>query len=105
MIRCPRTPYVFECSSEDQGYRLIGVVAYDGTDWAGWQTQAHGRTIQVSSIILKNVAILLYSMKDVLEARLLQLVRLPIAIAASGRTDAGVHASAQVIISDDNNLF
>ena len=52
MIRCPRTPYVFECSSEDQGYRLIGVVAYDGTDWAGWQTQAHGRTIQVSSIIL-----------------------------------------------------
>ena len=52
-----------------------------------------------------NVAILLHLMKDVLEARLLQLVRLPIAIAASGRTDAGVHASAQVIISDDNNLF
>jgi len=56
----------------------MAVVSYDGTDWSGWQTQAHGKTVQ-----------------DALEARLSGLLRGQITIAGAGRTDAGVHAKAQ----------
>jgi tRNA pseudouridine38-40 synthase len=60
-------------------YRLT--LAYDGTDFAGFQAQARGRTVQ-----------------DVLEGALARLAdggRVP--IAAAGRTDAGVHALGQVV--------
>ena len=60
--------------------RFCGVVAYDGTDYKGWQTQQPGlKTIQ-----------------DVLEARLSKLLGGRVYVAGSGRTDAGVHARAQV---------
>ncbi|MBI5016420.1 MAG: tRNA pseudouridine(38-40) synthase TruA [Deltaproteobacteria bacterium] len=54
-------------------------IEYDGTDYAGWQVQDNGRTLQGE-----------------LEAALASLLREPVRITGSGRTDAGVHALAQV---------
>jgi tRNA pseudouridine38-40 synthase len=56
-------------------------LAYDGTDFLGWQAQARGRTVQ-----------------GVLEEALARLTAGPrVAVAAAGRTDAGVHALGQVV--------
>jgi tRNA pseudouridine38-40 synthase len=57
--------------------------AYDGTNFAGWQSQAGGRAVQ-----------------DVIEARLQQIFGGPVRIHGSGRTDAGVHAKGQVFHFD-----
>ena len=59
------------------------VCAYDGGAFAGWQSQAGGTAIQ-----------------DVLEARLAEIFHAPVRIHGSGRTDAGVHARAQVFHFD-----
>lgn len=59
------------------------VCAYDGTGLAGWQSQAGATTVQ-----------------DVIEARLAVIFKMPIRIHGSGRTDAGVHANAQVFHFD-----
>jgi tRNA pseudouridine38-40 synthase len=53
---------------------------YDGSQYHGWQRQLGVLTIQ-----------------EVLESRLEIILRAPIKTRASGRTDAGVHARAQVI--------
>jgi len=55
-------------------------IAYDGTNYAGWQVQPNGRTIQ-----------------EVLEKALHKITGESIRITASGRTDAGVHALGQVV--------
>jgi len=66
-------------------YRLT--LAYDGTDFAGWQIQAEelgARTVQ-----------------GVIEAMLLRLARgEPVRVTAAGRTDAGAHALGQVVVFD-----
>src|SRR5271156_3182261 len=54
-------------------------VSYDGTDYHGWQVQPGLATIQ-----------------GVLEAVLSGMEGRPVQVAGSGRTDAGVHALAQV---------
>lgn len=61
---------------------IAALVAYDGTRFAGFQRQApeRGPTVQGE-----------------LEAALTRLLGEPVGIEAAGRTDAGVHASAQVI--------
>lgn len=59
------------------------VCAYDGTHFAGWQSQAGGTAIQ-----------------DVVEGRLAQIFKTPTRIHGSGRTDAGVHALEQVFHFD-----
>ena len=59
------------------------VCAYDGTDFAGWQSQARTDGIQ-----------------DVIERRLAEIFGEPIRIHGSGRTDSGVHALAQVFHFD-----
>jgi tRNA pseudouridine38-40 synthase len=59
------------------------VCAYDGTAFAGWQSQAGGTAIQ-----------------DVIEARLAQIFQTSLRIHGSGRTDAGVHAHGQVFHFD-----
>jgi tRNA pseudouridine38-40 synthase len=56
------------------------ILAYDGTQFLGFQRQGKGRTVQ-----------------DVVETVLRQLGWQERSILAAGRTDAGVHASGQVI--------
>jgi len=58
-------------------------LAYDGTPWRGWQTQAGGQTVQ-----------------DVLEGSLARFLARPAATVCAGRTDTRVHALAQVVHLD-----
>ena len=54
---------------------------YDGSEFAGWQRQARGeQTVQ-----------------GCLERALAQIAGEPVTVTGSGRTDAGVHAHAQVV--------
>lgn len=59
------------------------VCAYVGTDFNGWQSQPDGRAVQ-----------------DVIERRLKWILDRDVRIHGSGRTDAGVHALAQVFHFD-----
>jgi tRNA pseudouridine38-40 synthase len=60
-----------------KNYKLT--IAYDGTNYHGWQMQANARTIQGE----------LTRVLSVLDHR-------PVTLHGAGRTDAGVHAEAQV---------
>ena len=55
------------------------VIEYDGTHFAGWQSQKSGRTVQ-----------------DALEKALHTLLKEPVRLIGAGRTDAGTHALGQV---------
>ncbi len=58
--------------------RYVLKVAYDGTEYAGWQCQKNAITVQ-----------------ETLENALQEAFHQPIKITGSGRTDAGVHAAGQ----------
>ena len=58
-------------------------LAYDGTDYHGWQTQPNARTVQ-----------------EVLDKCLTTILRQPIETVGSGRTDTGVHAAQQFVHFD-----
>jgi tRNA pseudouridine38-40 synthase len=63
-------------------------VEYDGRGLVGWQRQDNGPSVQ-----------------QILEAAGEKLAGLPVEMVAAGRTDAGVHASGQVVHVDiDKNL-
>jgi tRNA pseudouridine38-40 synthase len=59
--------------------RIRLIISYDGTEYNGWQVQPGLPTIQ-----------------GVLEAAFLEIEKTSVHVAGSGRTDAGVHALAQV---------
>jgi len=61
----------------DRNIRLV--LAYDGTDFHGWQRQAGVRTVQAET-------------EDVLR----RILRHPLHVDGASRTDAGVHARGQV---------
>ena len=61
------------------GRRYCMTVAYDGTEFSGWQAQPNKSTVQ-----------------GALEAALKQLTGETIRVHSCGRTDTGVHARAQV---------
>ena len=64
-------------------HRFKCVVAYDGTDFCGWQSQPNGMSIQ-----------------DFIQNRLRDILKTETKINGSGRTDAGVHARGQVFHFD-----
>ncbi len=65
--------------------RIKLIISYDGTDYCGWQKQKDHK-----------FASELPSIQETLEKALEKIFRHPIGLSASGRTDAGVHAVAQV---------
>jgi tRNA pseudouridine38-40 synthase len=63
--------------------RVAALVEYDGTEYAGWQSQSHAVSLQ-----------------ETVERALGFVAGEPIAATCAGRTDAGVHAVGQVIHFD-----
>lgn len=63
--------------------RVALLLAYDGTRFAGFQSQTNGRAVQ-----------------DVLEAAIASLYGTRARVRGAGRTDAGVHATGQVASFD-----
>ena len=71
---------------------LWGRLAYDGTDYAGWQSQ----TARGGDSMARRPR----TVQGEVEAALETVLRAPavsLSLAAAGRTDAGVHAQGQVI--------
>jgi len=58
-------------------------VEYDGSDFSGWESQPGQRTVQ-----------------STLESALSSVANSPVGVVCAGRTDAGVHATAQVVHFD-----
>lgn len=75
----PRWPFW----SLSASLRIAALIAYDGTDFAGFQRQASDRTVQGE-----------------LERALGALYQQAVVVRGAGRTDAGVHARGQVIAFD-----
>ena len=67
--------------------RYVLKIAYDGTDYAGWQRQKNAVSVQ-----------------EVLENALQQALHIDARITGSGRTDAGVHAAGQVCHFDSDEI-
>ena len=63
--------------------RIALIVAYDGSSFTGWQTQPGGGAVQ-----------------DALEGSLSALAGHRVRVTCAGRTDAGVHATGQVVHFD-----
>ena len=63
--------------------RILLVIAYDGTDYAGWQRQDNALTVE-----------------EALENSLSELTGENIDVAGASRTDAGVHAYGNVAVFD-----
>ena len=63
--------------------RIAALVEYDGTEFAGWQSQAHAMGLQ-----------------DAVEEALAFVAGARVSAICAGRTDAGVHAVGQVIHFD-----
>ena len=66
---------------------MLLTVAYDGTNYCGWQRQQNGPSIQ-----------------QTLEEALAVLLARPVKTTASSRTDAGVHALGQCVAFDAPDL-
>ena len=63
--------------------RILLVVAYDGTNYCGWQLQPNGVTIE-----------------EVLNQTLTALLKEPVQVTGASRTDSGVHAMGNVAVFD-----
>lgn len=65
------------CAGARQWFKLT--IAYDGSDYAGWQVQPGELTVQ-----------------GMLERALVKVIKKRVPVTGSGRTDSGVHALGQV---------
>ena len=65
--------------------RILLVVAYEGTNYCGWQVQPNGLTIE-----------------EVLNRELSRLFKEDIKVIGASRTDAGVHAMGNLAVFDTN---
>ena len=63
--------------------RVKLVVAYDGTDYCGWQVQPNGITVE-----------------EVLNRELSRLLKEAITVTGASRTDSGVHSLGNVAVFD-----
>lgn len=80
----PQTPV----SEDTQApLRIAAIVEYDGSGFSGWQWQDDAPSVQ-----------------QAVEKALSQVANTPIRVTTAGRTDAGVHASAQVIHFDTHAI-
>ena len=68
---------------ESKKKRIMLTVAYDGTNYCGWQIQPNGITIE-----------------GVLNEKLSELLKEDIAVIGASRTDSGVHALCNVAVFD-----
>ncbi|MCR4672228.1 MAG: tRNA pseudouridine(38-40) synthase TruA [Lachnospiraceae bacterium] len=66
-------------------HRILLKVAYDGTNYCGWQVQPNGTSIQ-----------------QVLQAAVEDLVGEKVNLTGASRTDSGVHALCQIAVFDTN---
>ena len=69
--------------SRTRGRRIAAIVEYDGTEYAGWQSQEHSVSIQ-----------------DAVQAAISFVAGESVVAICAGRTDSGVHAIGQVIHFD-----
>ena len=68
----------------ESGFRRLRIeLAYDGTNFSGWATQPDRRTVQTC-----------------IEEAISKIARVDVETIVAGRTDAGVHATGQVIHVD-----
>lgn len=65
--------------------RIAAIIEYDGSNFSGWQLQDGDRTVQ-----------------GCMEQALSKVADARVRVTVAGRTDAGVHASGQVIHFDSN---
>ena len=65
--------------------RVFMKIAYDGTNYCGWQMQINGITVE-----------------EVINKALSDLLGEKIAVIGASRTDSGVHALANVAVFDTN---
>lgn len=63
--------------------RVLFTIEYDGTDFAGWQLQTNGRSVQGD-----------------IERALARITGTTVRVHGAGRTDAGVHATGQCAHAD-----
>ena len=68
--------------------RVKLVVAYDGTNYCGWQVQDNGITIE-----------------EVLNRELSDLLKEDITVIGASRTDSGVHALGNVAVFDTETML
>lgn len=68
--------------------RIKLTIAYDGTDYSGWQVQSNAQSIQT-----------------LVQRALETVVRHPIGLTGAGRTDAGVHAEGQTAHFDTDTMI
>jgi tRNA pseudouridine38-40 synthase len=71
-----------EAPSESGGARFALAVEYEGSGFKGWQAQ---RTLRLATV------------QETVEDALSKVAATPIRVVCAGRTDAGVHASHQVV--------
>lgn len=67
--------------------RVKMVVAYDGTNYCGWQKQPNGICIE-----------------EVLNRELSKLLNEPIEVIGASRTDSGVHARGNIAVFDTHGV-